>query len=126
MSDIGLHWNAFDLALIALAACSPGLVAGVLLGAVAWRTHRVAGAAFGGAIGALLCALLLLFCFRSRIAQADGFGGAAWLTMKLAWPGFVLGAMLAAWRFGDRWIIAALCGGPVGVVVWLGVWSTFF
>ncbi|MEH2479166.1 Ca2+/Na+ antiporter [Nitrobacteraceae bacterium AZCC 2146] len=126
MSDIGLHWNAFDLALIALLACSPGLVAGLLLGAVVWRDHRVIGAALGGAIGAVLCVLLLMFCFRSRIALADGFDGAAWLTLKVCWPGFVLGGMIAAWRFGERWIVAALCGAPMGAVAWLGVWSYFF
>jgi Ca2+/Na+ antiporter len=126
VSDIGLHWNAFDLALIALLASSPGLVAGLLLGAVAWRAHRAIGAALGGAIGAGLCVLLLMFCFHSRIALADGFDGAAWLTLKVCWPGFVLGGMIAGWRFGERWIVAALCGAPIGAVAWLGVWSTLF
>ena len=67
MTTIPLQWNALDLALILLAACSPGLVAGLLLGARAWPSRRATGAALGGAAGAALGVLVLTVFFRVRI-----------------------------------------------------------
>lgn len=126
MSDIGLHWTAFNLASIVLLAGAPGLLYGLVLGAMAGGTRRVLGAMLGAAAGAVLCIAFVLLCFRSSIALANGLAGGAWLALKVCWPGFVLGAMLAAWRFGDRWIVAGLCGGPVGAVAALGIWAALF
>ena len=123
MSDIGLHWNAIELALIVLLATSPGLLAGLLFGAVAWRAHRIRGAALGAFAGLALGAALLFICFNSRIAQADGLGGATMLALKIGLPGGVLGGMIAAWRFHQRWIVAAIGGAALGFVVWLGGWA---
>jgi hypothetical protein len=38
---VGLHWNAIDLIAIAVVVCSPGLAAGLLLGALAWRERHI-------------------------------------------------------------------------------------
>jgi len=121
VSDIGLHWTAFDLLSIALAACSPGLLAGLLLGAVAWRARRVSGAALGALAGLVLNAALLLFCFRSRIA----LGGASLLALTVSFPGMVPGGMAAAWHAGERWRPASVAGAAIGGVAWLGGWSYF-
>ena len=51
MSDI--WWNAglFNTAWGALLVGSPGIVIGGLIGAVAWRSHRIWGAALGAILG---------------------------------------------------------------------------
>jgi hypothetical protein len=126
MSDIGLHWNAIDIMAIALVVCSPGLVAGLLLGAIGWRDHRLAGGAIGALSGFALAAATLLFCFRSRIAQEDGLDGAALLALRVSSPGILLGGMAASWHFGKRWVVAALAGAAIGGVAWLSGWSYFF
>ncbi|MBU4530957.1 MAG: hypothetical protein KUA43_05345 [Hoeflea sp.] len=53
MSDIGI-FSTFDLMLLALIACSPGLALGAALGA--WRSpgHRIRGAALYGMAGFML------------------------------------------------------------------------
>ena len=45
----GISWNAglFNTALVALLVGSPGVVIGGLIGAVAWRGHRIGGAGRG-------------------------------------------------------------------------------
>jgi hypothetical protein len=53
MSDIGLDWGPFDIALIALIIGAPGLVIGAALGAVLWRRRRVWGALLGAVVGLL-------------------------------------------------------------------------
>jgi hypothetical protein len=54
MSDIGLTFGPLDLALIALIIGAPGLAIGAIVGAFAWRRHRVAGALTGAAAGFVL------------------------------------------------------------------------
>jgi hypothetical protein len=54
MSDIALTFGPLDYAFIALVFGSPGLIAGGVLGALAWRGHRVAGAVLGAIAGILL------------------------------------------------------------------------
>jgi hypothetical protein len=54
MSDIGLHWGPFDIAIIALIIGAPGLVIGAALGAILWRRHRAYGALLGAVAGLLL------------------------------------------------------------------------
>jgi len=51
MSDISLQFTWLDLLLFALLIGSPGLLLGAVLGAVAWRRHRVYGAALGAILG---------------------------------------------------------------------------
>ncbi len=51
MSDIGLDWGPFDYAAIALIVGAPGLLFGLILGAILWRRHRVWGAVAGAAVG---------------------------------------------------------------------------
>ena len=126
MSDISLHWSAAELALIALLACAPGIAAGLVLGAIAWRGHRLRGAALGALAGLALSLAIYVICFQSRIAQADGFGGAALLALQLSFPGLLLGGALAAWNWPRRRIVASMCGAPLGAVAWLGGWAVFF
>ncbi len=54
MSDIGLDWGPLDWAEIALIAGIPGLVLGAILGAIAWRRHRLWGALLGAIVGLVL------------------------------------------------------------------------
>ena len=51
MSDIGLDWGPFGIAMIALIIGAPGLALGVVIGALAWRRHRVWGALLGAFVG---------------------------------------------------------------------------
>jgi hypothetical protein len=51
MSDIGLAWGPFDIAMIALIIGAPGLALGGAAGALAWRRHRVWGALIGAVGG---------------------------------------------------------------------------
>ena len=51
MSDIGLDWGPFDILAIALIIGAPGLVIGAVLGALAWRCHRLWGALIGAVVG---------------------------------------------------------------------------
>jgi hypothetical protein len=53
MSDIGLDWGPFDIAIIALIIGAPGLVIGAALGAISWRRHRVYGALLSAVAGLL-------------------------------------------------------------------------
>jgi hypothetical protein len=57
MSDISLNLRAIDLAAIALILGSPGLVVGGGVGALLWRSHRLAGAAIGAVAGVVLWAI---------------------------------------------------------------------
>jgi Na+/proline symporter len=54
MSDIGLDWGPFDIAMIALIIGAPGLVFGAAIGALAWRRHRLWGALLGAFVGLAL------------------------------------------------------------------------
>lgn len=54
MSDIGLDWGPFDIAAIALIIGAPGLLLGAILGAIAWRRHRLWGAVIGAVAGLVL------------------------------------------------------------------------
>ncbi len=51
MSDIGILNDPASLAFIALILGAPGLLLGGLIGALAWRRRRFAGAGLGGLIG---------------------------------------------------------------------------
>jgi hypothetical protein len=53
MSDIGLDWGPFDIAMIALTIGAPGLAVGAAVGVLAWRRHRLWGVVLG-AVGGLL------------------------------------------------------------------------
>lgn len=55
MSDISSNSGLFNTALAALLVGSPGIVIGGLIGAVAWRSHRIGGAALGAILGFVLC-----------------------------------------------------------------------
>jgi hypothetical protein len=55
MSDVGLIFGPWDYIELAFLIGSPGLVIGAGLGAVAWRRHRIYGAAIGAVTGMLLC-----------------------------------------------------------------------
>jgi hypothetical protein len=125
VSDISLHWRALDLVLVALLAGLPGIAAGTLWGSFAWPAHRLRGATLGALAGFILCLALWFICFSSRIAQADGLGGAVSMAAKIAVPGLVLGGTIAAWRFGERWVVAAIAGAAIGAVAWLGGWAVF-
>ena len=62
MSDIGGIFTPFDLALIALMICGPGLVLGGVIGALVWRRRRIAGGLIGAVAGLALWVLgFLLF-----------------------------------------------------------------
>jgi hypothetical protein len=54
MSDIGLDFGPFGYAGIALFVGAPGLVLGAMLGAIAWRRHRLWGALAGAVAGLVL------------------------------------------------------------------------
>jgi hypothetical protein len=54
MSDISFEFAWYELALAALLFSSPGLLLGCVVGAVAWRRHRVYGGALGAVIGSVL------------------------------------------------------------------------
>jgi Na+/proline symporter len=51
MSDIGIFNDPLSIAFIALLLGSPGLPLGAIGGALAWRRHRVVGAAVGALVG---------------------------------------------------------------------------
>jgi len=63
MSEIGLHWTALGVLSVALGLGAPGLLAGGILGALAWPARRAAGAALGGALGAAIGAILIWLFF---------------------------------------------------------------
>jgi hypothetical protein len=54
MSDIGLDWGPLDYAVLALILGAPGLVIGVVLGALAWRRRRLLDAVVGALLGFVL------------------------------------------------------------------------
>jgi hypothetical protein len=54
MSDISLNWGLIDIAIIVIILTSPGLAIGGFVGALAWRGHRIAGAALGAIGGVVL------------------------------------------------------------------------
>ena len=54
MSDIGILNDPVSMALMALILGSPGLAVGGLIGALAWRHHRIAGALLGAVLGFVL------------------------------------------------------------------------
>lgn len=81
MFDFGVHLTAIDAMAIALVACSPGILAGLALGAFAWRAHRMFGAALGAAAGFALNAIVLSIWYGGRLPT----GGIAWLG---EWPLF--------------------------------------
>ena len=57
MSKISWNGGLFNIALGTFLVGSPGIVIGGLIGAVAWRSHRI----WGGALGAVLGFALSLF-----------------------------------------------------------------
>lgn len=67
MSSIGLHWSAPGLLSVVLAIVAPGLLAGSMVGALAWPARRTAGAALGGIAGMAIGALLITVFFGVRL-----------------------------------------------------------
>jgi hypothetical protein len=65
--DFGVHLTAIDAMAIALVACSPGILAGLALGAFTWRAHRMLGAAIGAAAGFALNAIVLSVWYGGRL-----------------------------------------------------------
>ncbi len=57
MSDIGILNDPLSIAFIALLFGSPGLAVGAIAGALAWRSHRIAGALIGALAGFGVCLL---------------------------------------------------------------------
>jgi Na+/proline symporter len=51
MSDIGILSGPSSLIILAFILGGPGLAVGAIAGALAWRRHRVWGAAIGAALG---------------------------------------------------------------------------
>jgi hypothetical protein len=51
MSDIGIFSDPLSIAILYLIFGSPGLAVGAIVGALAWRAHRIWGALLGAAIG---------------------------------------------------------------------------
>ena len=47
MSDIGLFTHPLDILVIALILGAPGFAVGALVGALAWKRHRIWGAVIG-------------------------------------------------------------------------------
>jgi Na+/proline symporter len=60
MSDIGILNDPLSVALIMALFGAPGLVAGVILGAIVWRSHRRWGALIGGTAGFALSLMAFL------------------------------------------------------------------
>ena len=58
MSSIGLHWSAAGLLSVVLAIALPGLLAGGLIGGLAWPARRAAGAMLGGVAGIAIALLI--------------------------------------------------------------------
>jgi hypothetical protein len=54
MSDIALNWGPLDLAIVVLMIGWPGLLLGAVVGALAWRRHRLSGSAMGAIAGLAL------------------------------------------------------------------------
>ena len=67
MSEIGLHWTTLGMLPVVLGIGAPGLLAGGIIGALAWPTRRAAGAALGGVVGAALGVLLITTVFGVRL-----------------------------------------------------------
>ena len=67
MSEVGLHWTALGVLSVVLGLGAPGLLAGGIIGALAWPARRAAGAAMGGVIGAIAGALLISMVFGVRL-----------------------------------------------------------
>lgn len=55
MSDIRIEFGPLELILLVFLLGWPGLLAGALVGVLAWRRRRVAGVALGALLG--LCAV---------------------------------------------------------------------
>lgn len=51
MSDIGILNDPLSIAFVLLVIGSPGLPLGAIVGALAWRRHRIVGAAAGAVAG---------------------------------------------------------------------------
>ena len=60
MSDISIDVTWFDAFLFVLLIGSPGFIAGGVLGAIAWKRHRVAGGLLGALTGLVLWAAVRL------------------------------------------------------------------
>jgi hypothetical protein len=63
VSTVDLHWSAWGLLSVVLGIAAPGLLAGGVLGALAWPARRATGAALGGVAGAAIGALLITMVF---------------------------------------------------------------
>jgi hypothetical protein len=78
--DFALHWIAIDLVAVALVGCVPGAVAGLALGAYAWRAHRGIGAAVGAVAGFALSAVVLSLWHGTRLPVGGvALGDCGWL-----------------------------------------------
>jgi hypothetical protein len=127
MSDISWHLGFFETVLIALVLCSPGMLAGLCLGAFAWREHRARGAVIGAIAGLAVATIFILICINSRIAtEGDGLVGTLLLTLRVGWPGLIAGALIALVAIPSHRIVAPLSGAALGFIVWLGGWAALF
>jgi hypothetical protein len=122
VSDINLDWGPGTLARFALITGAPGLLLGCLIGALAWRGHRI----WGGALGALVGLALNLGVFSawadSSVSVSLDYETALVHGFLRSLPGLIVGAGVGAWLWrGDR-IAGGACGAPLGAALWLSAW----
>ena len=55
MSDINIFSDPLSIAILYFIFGGPGLVLGVMIGALAWRAHRIWGALLGAVVGYGVC-----------------------------------------------------------------------
>ena len=55
MSDIAIFSDPWSIALLYLIFGSPGILLGAIVGALAWRAHRIWGALLGAVAGWAAC-----------------------------------------------------------------------
>jgi hypothetical protein len=122
MSDIGLDFGPGTIVVFALLTGAPGLVLGCLIGALAWRGHRVWGGVLGALVGLALNLAVFFAWSDTSVSVSLDYHATLVRGLLRSLPGLVVGIGVGAWLWrGDR-LAGGACGAPVGAALWLAVW----
>jgi hypothetical protein len=110
------------MAAFALLTGAPGLVLGGLIGALAWRAHRIWGGVLGALLGLVLNNAVFFAWADTAVSVNIDYHTALWRGLLRSLPGLIVGIGVGAWLWrGDR-LAGGACGAPLGAALWLAAW----
>ena len=114
-----LNFSPADIVMIALFLCRPGIVVGLVVGALGWPRHSLWGGVLGAIAGFVLLAGYWHVYLATNLSLSLKPAPAAWAALGVCWPGPLLDALAGAALWRPQRLSGTLFGASAGFVLWL-------